>query len=109
MNFESDLVTPDAIDLYHLKHVSRQLVQEAEPLRVQLTQPEQQPLRELISDLEVILLQISNLEAKQDLPGIDLVRSSVNRKAILLRINLEEIQQLDAETTSLSNSGKIIL
>ena len=53
-------------------------------------------LRALIDDLEVILLQIANLEAEHDVPAIELVRSGVDRRGILLKIQVEQMRRTPA-------------
>jgi hypothetical protein len=67
-------------------------VAESGQLQADLEGPDQQRLRELVADLEVILLQIANLEAQHDMPGIEMVQHGVERSAILLKINLEEMR-----------------
>jgi len=52
-------------------------------------------LRLLVSDLEVILLQIANLESEHNLSTIEMVQSGVDRRGILLKINLEEMRQTE--------------
>lgn len=76
-------------DVGYSRKVSGELIQEARLIEPTLNSPEQRKLRRLISDLEIILLQISNLEAEHDLPEIDMVKSGAERTEILLQINLE--------------------
>ncbi|MBI2837383.1 MAG: hypothetical protein HYX75_03665 [Acidobacteria bacterium] len=83
------------IELAREKKVSRDLVAEAAVLKHDLASPEQRRLRQLVSDLEIILLQIANLETQQDLPQIELVRSGVDRTGILLKINVEQMRMAD--------------
>jgi len=95
-NLEPAAVETNAIDFTRYRHVSRDLVQEAGYLKNALeSDPRQRRLRELVGDLEVILLQIANLEAENDVSGIELVKSGVDRRGILLKINLEEIRRGD--------------
>jgi hypothetical protein len=95
VNFDPETEYVAALDLPRQQEVSRALIQEAALLKDQLTQPDQQRFRELITDLEVILLQIANLESEYDLPMIDLVKSGVDRRAIFLKINLEEMRRTE--------------
>lgn len=74
------------------RRVSRELLSEAALIEGEMKAPEQRRLRELVSDLEVILLQIANLEARHDLPQIELVRTGVERKGILFKINMERMR-----------------
>lgn len=79
-------------DLAHQKKVSRDLIQEASLIKPKLNDPRQRRLRELVGDLEVILLQIANLEAEHDQPEIEILKSGVDRKGLLLKINLEQLR-----------------
>lgn len=83
---------PAALNLPRKQEVARSLVAESGLLQAALEEPDQQRLRELVADLEVILLQIANLEAQHDMPGIEIVQHGVERSAILLKINLEEMR-----------------
>lgn len=93
VNLDASHFDPAEMDLQHLQNVSRQLASDSDHIRRQLTDDKHQELQRLISDLEIIMLQISNLETQQNALGIDLVKSSVDHKSILLRINLEEMQR----------------
>jgi len=92
VNFDPDNEDIYALDMPYQKQISRELIQEASLLKEELNDPAQRQLRELISDLEIILLQIANLESEYNLAGIELVKSGVDRRGILLKINLEEMQ-----------------
>jgi hypothetical protein len=78
--------------LPYKKQLSRELVQEAYLLKQELSGVHQLRLQKLVADIEMILLQIANLEETQDLPAVEMIRSSVDRKGILLKINLEEMK-----------------
>ena len=65
---------------------------EAATLKEELDDPRQRRLRELVSDLELILMQIANLEADGDMGAVEFIRSSVNEKDVLLKINLEQLR-----------------
>ena len=93
VNLDANDIDPAELDLQHLQNVSRQLANDSDHIRSQLNDDKHQELQRLISDLEIIMLQIANLETQQNALGIDLVKSSVNHKSILLRINLEEMQR----------------
>mgnify|MGYP001579575363 CR=1 FL=1 len=75
--------------------VSKDLVRESRELTAALGEPSQQRLRRLILDLELILIQIADIEAQDDSPAIELVKSGLERRNILLKINLEELQRPD--------------
>jgi hypothetical protein len=92
----SDDETP-AIDFALQRGISQQLVQEAYFLKNEMHAPDQQRVKDLVSDLELILLQLANLESEHDLPAVELAKSAVNSRAILLRINLEEMRELNVQ------------
>ncbi|NQT27466.1 zf-HC2 domain-containing protein [candidate division KSB1 bacterium] len=71
--------------------MSRQLVNQSEPLKTALANCRQPMLQELVEELEVILLQIANLEAGGDIQGVDLIRSGAESNSILMKINLGEL------------------
>lgn len=82
------------------RQISKNLLRESKALTGAMTDPSYRRLKDLIADLEVILLQISNIDAQYDSPAIEIVRSGVDRKGILLKLNLEEIQRSEQEKKS---------
>lgn len=96
VNYEPEQNQTYVPDLNRKKEISRELIQEAGLIKQDLNTPEQRRLKELVSDLEVILVQIANLEEKNDMPQIELVKNGVDRKGILLKINLEEMRRNDS-------------
>ena len=77
------------------KQLSGDLVRQADSLKDDLKDPKHRRLRELVSELEIILLQIANLEEENDLKEIEMVKGGVDRKGILLKINLEQMRMTD--------------
>lgn len=92
VHFDPAREDPAVLNLPRQQQIARDLVAEAGALKEDLTAADQQRLHALIADLEVILLQIANLEAEHDLPAIEMVKSGVDRKALLLKINVEEMR-----------------
>jgi hypothetical protein len=80
-----------AFDLEGKKSASRVLAAEAPAIRKGLEGPGQRRLRELVADLEVIMMQIANLESGQDLEGVELVKQGVDRTGLFLKIDLERL------------------
>lgn len=80
-----------ALDLDRKKAVSRGLAAEAPALQAALGEGGEKRLRALVSDLEVILMQIANLESGQDLEAVDLIKQGVDSKGILLKIDLSRM------------------
>ncbi|MBN1272421.1 MAG: zf-HC2 domain-containing protein [Candidatus Aminicenantes bacterium] len=91
VNFNPDEEDPYALNLPYQKQVSGRLVKEAILLKEGLTDPAHKKMRELVVDLELILLQIANLESENDLAAVEFVKSGVDQTGILLRINTMEI------------------
>jgi hypothetical protein len=67
---------------------------QASYLKSSLNRPDQQQMRQLIHDLEVILIQLANTEVKPGVPALELVRKGVYQKSILLKINVEELRAM---------------
>ena len=88
-----DPATEDAygFDLAGKKAASRALLAQAPAIRQGLNGPGQRRLRELVADLEVIMMQIANLESGQDLEGVEMVKQGVDRKDVFLKIDLERM------------------
>jgi hypothetical protein len=80
------------VSLVKEQEVSRMLVSEAAALKNELSDADHRRMVQLINDLEVVLLQIANLEAQKDFPALEIVRNGVERRGILLKINLEQMR-----------------
>ncbi len=107
VNFDPKAKDPYGLNFPEQKKVSRELVQEAGYLKIQFSDPSQKRLRELVTDLEVILLQIANLEQQQGLAAVELVKRGVDERGILFKINLSEIardSQRNKEAEGLSKA-----
>ncbi|MBD3290870.1 hypothetical protein GF337_18830 [candidate division KSB1 bacterium] len=90
VNFDSAEEDYHGLNFGHQQRISEELVSEAQFLKENVRG---HGLTSLISDLEIILMQIANLESEQDINGIELIKSGIDRQGILLKINLEEIKQ----------------
>ena len=94
VNFDAETEDPSTLNLSRKREISQGLVHEAGLLRDELSDySTQDQLIGLIADLEVILMQIANLEEEHDLDAVDIVRSGVDRKGVLLKITLEEMRR----------------
>ncbi len=71
---------------------SSKLVDEAGAIKDDLSGPRQRRLRALVADLEKILVQISNLESEEDVEAVEFIRSRVNDRDMLLKIDLEQMR-----------------
>src|SRR5262249_30474122 len=96
VNLEPDADGNYPADLSAQKKVSRDLIQQASLVKSKLKGPDKRRLNELVSDLELILLQIANMEAQNDQPEIEMVKSGVDRKGVLFKINLEQMRMSGA-------------
>ena len=93
VNFDPSKDDAETINLPHIKNISKQLASEAPALKADLNEPSQQQLKRLVSNLQLILLQIANLEEKNNLDGIELIKEGVNSQNIFLKINIQQLQE----------------
>ncbi len=105
-NFDPAKDDTDAINLNDMKVISRKLANQAVTLRRDLNKPSQQQLKRLVSNLELILLQIANLETKHDLAGIELIKDLVSSKGIFLKINIQELNEDSRGSNNFQNPGR---
>jgi hypothetical protein len=103
-NFDPETEDPFVLNLPYQQEVSKELVQQASWIKKELTGLRQRRLRELITDLEVILLQVANLESEPDLSTIELVKNGVKIRGVLFKIQLTDIRRSISKT----NKSKII-
>jgi hypothetical protein len=98
-----------AIDIPRQKKISGDLVHEASDLKKELSKNNDRRLEKLVGDLQLILIQIANLEEKEDLPEIEIVKSGVDREGILMKINMEQMRSRSASykqsKSALGNTG----
>jgi hypothetical protein len=111
-NFDPQTDDAMTLNLPYQRRISEALVKEASYLKSELSEPAERRLQDLISDLEVILLQIANLEDEYDLQDVEMLRSGVNKRGILFRIDLSRMsgRMQDAfqdETPAATNSSQI--
>ncbi len=83
-----------SFDYSRQQKISRTLIDQGNVLTVALNRPNQQQMRRLVQDLQIILLQLANIEVKPGVPAIELVKKGVDEKSILLKINLEEMRSM---------------
>jgi hypothetical protein len=92
VNFDPETEAEYLADISPEKRRSRELLAQAASFKGELNGPKQRRLRELVTELELILLQIANLESGQDLNAVDLIRSSVSGRDVMLKIDLEKMR-----------------
>ena len=88
------------LDLVSQKEVSRDLVKEAQYIGSGLLYQQRDELLELILDLQLILLKIIQFENGGNEFEIELLQSSIKNSALMLKINLEEINRLTRKISS---------
>jgi Putative zinc-finger len=91
VNFNPAVDDAYGLDLDRRKAMSRELAAGAPALRRALGAGGQKRLRDLVGDLEVILMQIANLGAGHDIEGLDIVKQGVDQRGIFLRIDLDRL------------------
>lgn len=69
------------------------LVREASSLRDDLPGGNNRRLRELVTDLQMILREIANLESQSDLDAVEIIRNRVDREGVLLKIDVEQMRE----------------
>jgi len=98
LNFDPQLKDPYGLNIPLQKKASRELVQQAALLKSDLRNANQKRLGQLVSDLEMILMQIANLESENDLSAVEMVRLGVESKGVLFKINLSEMKQVKSQS-----------
>lgn len=107
-NFDSENQDPYALDLPYQQQISRELVQEANWLKGELSGRRQRRLQELISDLEVVLLQIANFESESDMSVIELVQDGIKSRGILFKIHLADTAQFGESSKAHSEADRAL-
>jgi hypothetical protein len=69
------------------RRVSRDLILEARYLKQQPIDPRS---RELMNDLERILIELKNTEENNDLPNIEIIRGGIHQENLLFKIRMAE-------------------
>lgn len=97
VNFDTETDGEYFADWSTQKVRSRELINQAVSIKDQLKDPKQRRLRDLVTELEFILMQIAMLEATGDLESVELIQSSVKDRGVMLKINLEKLRSDDIE------------
>ena len=104
-NFDPSKEDDEVVSLQYMKKISKQLAAQGVVLKDDLRDPSQQELKRLVTNLEIIMLQIANLETKHDANGIELIKDLVNNKGIFLKINIQQLLENSREQNEQKNSG----
>lgn len=82
------------------QEISQNLVQQAGVLKKKLDSPAHQHLKELVSELEMVLRQIANLDKQYDLDEIRIIKLGVKHKFLLFKIHIEELNASGPDSTT---------
>jgi hypothetical protein len=82
-----------------------ELVQEASTLRDDLPGSDNRRLRELVTNLQMILREIANLESQNDFDAVEVIRNRVDREGVLLQIDVEQMRSDDARKKPAQNGA----
>jgi len=77
---------------------ARALVREASTIRDDLPGSDNRRLRELVTELQLVCREIANLEAKDDLKAVQIIRNRVDREGVLLKIDVEQMRESNTST-----------
>lgn len=84
-NLKTDQNEP--LDLSAERRVSRNLIREARYLRRQPIDPQS---RQVMNDVEKILIEVANTGERHDAPNVEIVRSGIHQENLLFKIRMAE-------------------
>lgn len=93
VNFDPETEDTYTLNFPYQQEVSKELVQQARSIKNDLDDSGQRRLKDLVNDLEVILLQVANLDHGSDLSAIELIRDGAEIRGVLFKIRLIEMHQ----------------
>lgn len=76
------------------RRLAARLAAEAADLRRELQERGRRRRAALVSDLEVVFLQIANLPASEYVRGVEMVRATIDDRALLFQLSVEEMRRL---------------
>jgi hypothetical protein len=97
VNYDPATEDLSALDMPRRKALSRELATQAADIHSALKDSREMRLRQLVADLQVIMMQIAHLGAGNDLEGVELVKAGVQTKGIFLKIDLT-LMSMDARS-----------
>jgi len=92
-NMKSAAGEAAANDLSAERKISRDLLRESRALKKGLDASRDEQLLELMAQLEMTLIQIANLRDPRVPLGVELVKTGIEERALLFKINLEEMRR----------------
>lgn len=73
-----------------------QLAGEAAEIRAKLAEHGRRRQADLVTDIEVVFLQIANLPEREYRRGLEMVRATIETQALLFQLSVEEMRRLGA-------------
>ena len=98
VNFDPGKKDVDGLQLPRQREVSYELVKEASALKSDLKKAKERQLEKLVTDLEVILMQIANLKSEVDLTTVEIIKAGVEQMDVLFKISLSEMRQTEKKS-----------
>jgi len=93
VNFDPESEDFYTLDIPYQQQVSKELVRQAGGIKTGLSSSGQRRLRDLINDLEVILLQVANLDPGQNRSAVRFIKDGVNIRGVLFKIRLIDMRR----------------
>ncbi|MBN1781535.1 zf-HC2 domain-containing protein [bacterium] len=92
-NFDAQTDDPAVLNLPVQKQTARSLIRETGLLKADLPGDADRKLQMLLSDLELILLQIANIEETVDMDNIEIIRDGLDKRSILFKIQMNTLDR----------------
>ncbi|MBO6577364.1 MAG: hypothetical protein JJ896_18175 [Rhodothermales bacterium] len=108
VNFDPATDNPASLNLPQRSAIASELLQEANFLKTTLSESEQQRLRALVSELEIILLQLANLEERVDVPELEIMKAGVDQNALLFKIDVEQMRRTVSKPETRKDPGAAV-
>jgi hypothetical protein len=102
INFDPETEDAYILNLPYQQEVSKKLLRQAGWIKNEFAAVNGLPplhhkryrqLKEVVTDLEIILLQVANLESSADISTIELVKNGVKIRGVLFKMQLTDIRQ----------------
>jgi hypothetical protein len=74
-----------------LREISRELLRESPALQERLGDANHVRLAALLSELDIILIQIANIDERHETQDLELIRAGIESKSLLFKIGIETI------------------
>jgi len=107
VNFNSASDDPDILNLPRQKILAENLVHDTGELKAVLSKNRNPQLESLITDLELILLQIANLESENSIETVEMIQDGLVRRDLLFKIQITALDGNQDETSPSHPPSKI--